>query len=48
MFNGTESLAKGTWSSPKEDPAGEAGMRRYCASKLCQVMMMWVALSFSS
>lgn len=40
MFHSTESLAKGTWSSTKEDPSKEAGMRRYCATKLCQTMMV--------
>ncbi|KAK4442605.1 NAD(P)-binding protein [Podospora aff. communis PSN243] len=41
MFNSTESLAKGTWSSPTEDPTGLGGMRRYCASKQCLVMMLY-------
>ncbi len=40
LFHDTESLAKGTFSSLKEDPTALAGMRRYGAGKLCEVMMM--------
>ncbi|ORY56839.1 uncharacterized protein BCR38DRAFT_469260 [Pseudomassariella vexata] len=36
----TDILAKGEWSSENEHPGNaEAGMRRYGASKLCQVLM---------
>ncbi|KAH8647324.1 hypothetical protein BX600DRAFT_503468 [Xylariales sp. PMI_506] len=40
MFNNTESLAKGTWSSPQDDSSWLAGFRRYCASQLCKVMFI--------
>ncbi|KAI1416650.1 putative short-chain dehydrogenase [Hypoxylon sp. FL1857] len=36
----TEPIAKGTWSSTKEDPSFRGGYRRYGAAKLCQVMMI--------
>ena len=37
----TEDLAKGRWSSEKEHPGDlNAGMRRYGAAKLCEVMML--------
>ncbi|ETS85946.1 hypothetical protein PFICI_03971 [Pestalotiopsis fici W106-1] len=36
----TESIAKGTWSSPQEDQSWMSGHRRYGAAKLCEVMMM--------
>jgi len=38
IFHGTEGLAKGTWSSSQQDKSREAGMRRYAAAKLCNVM----------
>ncbi|OAA57551.1 NAD(P)-binding domain protein [Niveomyces insectorum RCEF 264] len=40
IFTDTESLAKGTYSSAKDDTTGRAGMRRYGAGKLCEVMMI--------
>ncbi|ETS80029.1 hypothetical protein PFICI_07558 [Pestalotiopsis fici W106-1] len=36
----SESIAKGTWSTTKEDPSYKGGYRRYGAAKLCQVMMI--------
>lgn len=36
-----EAIAKGTWSSAKEDPSWGSGLRRYGASKLFLVMMMY-------
>jgi hypothetical protein len=46
MFHSTESLAKGTWSSPKDDPSGLSGQRRYGAAHLCEVMFMLVLAEF--
>lgn len=43
IFLDAESLAKGTWSSTKDFPSMEGGFRRYGASKLCEVMMMYVS-----
>jgi hypothetical protein len=40
LFHDTEGLAKGTWSSSKDDPTLLGGFRRYAAGKLCEVMMM--------
>ena len=34
-------VAKGTWSTDADGPVWESGMRRYGASKLCQIMMMY-------
>lgn len=42
LHDSTDPIAKGTWSSYKEDPSWTSGMRRYGASKLCLVMMMYV------
>ena len=42
LFLGTEGLAKGTWSTPAEDPSNLAGYRRYGASKLCEIMFLFV------
>jgi hypothetical protein len=39
---GTEAVAKGTWSTTQDDPLWHGGFRRYAASKLCQIMMMYV------
>ncbi|PQE32203.1 short-chain protein [Rutstroemia sp. NJR-2017a WRK4] len=36
----TDPVAKGTWSSHKEDPSWMSGIRRYSAAKLCSVMMI--------
>ncbi|KHN93995.1 NAD(P)-binding domain protein [Metarhizium album ARSEF 1941] len=36
-----DAIAKGTWSSAKEDPSFRSGFRRYGASKLCLVMMLY-------
>ncbi|ROW11892.1 hypothetical protein VPNG_05003 [Cytospora leucostoma] len=41
LFHDTESLAKGTWSLPTENPSKEPGYRRYGASKLCEIMMIY-------
>lgn len=38
---GVEAVAKGSWSSAKEDPSFRGGFRRYGASKLCLIMMMY-------
>ncbi|KAI5919329.1 putative short-chain dehydrogenase [Camillea tinctor] len=40
FHNSTEPIAKGTWSSNREDPSFRGGYRRYGAAKLCQVMMI--------
>lgn len=40
FHDSTESIAKGTWSTTKEDPSLRGGYRRYGAAKLCQVMMI--------
>lgn len=37
---GSGPVARGTWSTSKEDPSYRGGFRRYGASKFCQVMMM--------
>ncbi|TLS23579.1 uncharacterized protein PpBr36_06580 [Pyricularia pennisetigena] len=37
----TEAVAKGTFSKPESLPAGGHGFRRYGASKLCQIMMVY-------
>ena len=37
---GFEAVARGTWSSAKEDASFRGGFRRYGAAKLCAVMMM--------
>lgn len=36
----SEAVARGTWSTSKEDPSYNGGFRRYGASKFCQAMMM--------
>lgn len=38
----TKTVASGTWSMTKDEPSWHAGFRRYAASKLCMVMMMYV------
>ncbi|KAI0100868.1 hypothetical protein GGR51DRAFT_531244 [Nemania sp. FL0031] len=40
LRDGTESVAKGTWSTTKEDSSWRAGFRRYGASKLCELLMI--------
>ncbi|KAH8760594.1 putative short-chain dehydrogenase [Diaporthe sp. PMI_573] len=40
FHDNTEPIARGTWSTTKEDPSFRGGFRRYGAAKLCQVMMM--------
>ncbi|KIH86659.1 hypothetical protein SPBR_08513 [Sporothrix brasiliensis 5110] len=40
LFTDTKSLAYGTFSPPDGDPTGDAGIRRYGAAKLCEVMMI--------
>ena len=47
LFTRTEGLAKGTWSTPAEEPSHLAGYRRYGASKLCEIMFLFVPPSFS-
>ncbi|CAN8100472.1 unnamed protein product [Discula destructiva] len=37
---GLDAIARGTWSTNKEDPSFYSGFRRYGASKFCQVMMI--------
>ncbi|KAL6904416.1 hypothetical protein GGI43DRAFT_319564 [Trichoderma evansii] len=39
LFPGAETLAKGQWSNPEEDPGFSSGFRRYGASKLCAIML---------
>lgn len=43
FHDSTEPIAKGTWSTTKEDPSFRGGYRRYGAAKLCQVMMVFVS-----
>ncbi|KAI0547067.1 putative short-chain dehydrogenase [Xylaria curta] len=38
--NAIDSVAKGSWSTSKDDPSWLSGFRRYGASKLCGVMMI--------
>ncbi|KAH9903912.1 hypothetical protein F4778DRAFT_71996 [Xylariomycetidae sp. FL2044] len=40
MFHDTETLAKGKWSTPQDDPSSLAGSRRYGAAHLLEVMFM--------
>ncbi|KAK6197007.1 hypothetical protein LQW54_010969 [Pestalotiopsis sp. IQ-011] len=40
FHDSTEPIARGTWSTPKEDSSFRSGYRRYGAAKLCQVMMI--------
>ncbi|KAJ9372290.1 hypothetical protein DTO282E5_3132 [Paecilomyces variotii] len=40
LHDSTDPIAKGTWSTFKEDPSWMSGMRRYGASKLCAIMMI--------
>ncbi|KAI1123710.1 hypothetical protein F5Y10DRAFT_251322 [Nemania abortiva] len=40
LQDGTESVAKGTWSTASEDASWRAGFRRYGASKLCELLMI--------
>ncbi|KJZ73566.1 hypothetical protein HIM_07122 [Hirsutella minnesotensis 3608] len=40
LFPGPEELAMGRWSTPRDDPSGQSGFRRYGASKLCAVMLV--------
>lgn len=40
LRDGVEPLARGTWSTPEEDPSAMSGFRRYGASKLCVILMM--------
>lgn len=37
----TEHIAKGSYSTTKEDPSTQGGYRRYAASKFCEVMMVY-------
>ncbi|ROV99225.1 hypothetical protein VPNG_08245 [Cytospora leucostoma] len=37
---GSGPIAKGTWSTSKEDPTFHSGFRRYGASKFCQALMI--------
>ncbi|KAI1501963.1 putative short-chain dehydrogenase [Biscogniauxia marginata] len=47
FHDSTEPIAKGTWSSTREDPSFRGGYRRYGAAQLCQVMMMYAFLCLS-
>ncbi|KAK6085258.1 putative short-chain dehydrogenase [Seiridium cupressi] len=40
FHDSTEPIAKGTWSTLKEDSLFRSGYRRYGAAKLCQVMII--------
>ncbi|KAL2836326.1 hypothetical protein BJY01DRAFT_252055 [Aspergillus pseudoustus] len=40
LLHDTHGLAKGTWSSARDDSSFKAGFRRYGAGKLCEIMMM--------
>ncbi|PQE12028.1 short-chain dehydrogenase protein [Rutstroemia sp. NJR-2017a BVV2] len=40
LADSTDPIAKGTWSTQKEDPSWMSGMRRYGAAKLCAIMMI--------
>ncbi|KAI1657789.1 hypothetical protein F4813DRAFT_359598 [Daldinia decipiens] len=40
FHDSTDPLARGTWSSRRDDPSFRSGYRRYGAAKLCQVMMI--------
>ncbi|PQE22282.1 short-chain protein [Rutstroemia sp. NJR-2017a WRK4] len=40
LNDSTDPIAKGTWSTQKEDPSWMSGMRRYGAAKLCSIMMI--------
>lgn len=42
FHDSAEPIAKGAWSTAKDDPSFRGGYRRYGAAKLCQVMMMLV------
>ncbi|KYK58641.1 hypothetical protein DCS_05658 [Drechmeria coniospora] len=35
-----DAVARGRWSTRKDDPSGQPGFRRYGSSKLCAVMLM--------
>ncbi|KAK2604314.1 hypothetical protein N8I77_007256 [Diaporthe amygdali] len=40
MRDGSGPVARGTWSTSKENPTYSGGFRRYGAAKFCQVMMI--------
>lgn len=40
MADGSEAIARGTWSPAKEDTSFHCGFRRYGASKFCQAAMV--------
>jgi hypothetical protein len=40
LFPDAETVAKGRFSTPKDDPTANGGFRRYGAGKLSQIMMM--------
>ncbi len=42
FHDSTEPVAKGTWSTNKDDPSWCSGYRRYAASKMCELLMMYV------
>ncbi|KAM5462797.1 hypothetical protein MauCBS54593_007868 [Microsporum audouinii] len=41
LRDGVEPLAHGTWSTPAQDPSPLSGIRRYGASKLCVIIMIY-------
>ena len=46
IHDSIDPIAKGTWSpNGGETPAWHAGFQRYAASKLCQILMMFVAVN---
>ena len=46
IHDSIDPIAKGTWSpNGGETPAWHAGFQRYAASKLCQILMMLVAVN---
>ncbi|XDG05022.1 hypothetical protein ABKA04_004637 [Annulohypoxylon sp. FPYF3050] len=40
LIDSAEPIAKGTWSSQREDPSWQGGLRRYAAAKMCSAMMI--------
>ncbi|KAK2873222.1 hypothetical protein FQN49_002509 [Arthroderma sp. PD_2] len=42
--DGIDPVARGTWSTPAEDPSPLSGIRRYGASKLCLILIMLAIL----
>ncbi|KAK9418990.1 putative Ketoreductase (KR) domain-containing protein [Seiridium unicorne] len=40
FHDSTEPVARGTWSTTKDDPSWCAGFRRYAAAKMCELLMI--------